>query len=286
MQFEVEGTVDSGILASAWSPDESLLTLVTGAISNLLWSMLYLTCCRREQIDFDDFYFRSYLGFTSGYYRFWGRQVICNHDSQREADLMFKQDAPINVGWGSKQTQFHGSAGKAAAQAPSPSAQSNIGSSPDDDTIPRVSWRGDGALFVVSSLSLLNPQVPEALRRRVLRIYDRQAALQSTSEPVAGLEHSLAWRPSGNLIVATQRFGFEGGGAGKEGRHDVVFFEKNGLRHGDFGLRESFSRSGTSQVSPTDSKTQWGYKVKDTFWSSDSNILAIWISRDSEDVGE
>ncbi|KAF7980125.1 hypothetical protein HWV62_39551 [Athelia sp. TMB] len=220
--FEVEGTVDSGILASAWSPDESLLALVT--------------------------------------------------------------DAPINVGWGSKQTQFHGSAGKAAAQAPSPLAQSNIGSSPDDDTIPRVSWRGDGALFVVSSLSLLNPQVPEALRKRVLRIYDRQAALQSTSEPVAGLEHTLAWRPSGNVIVATQRFGFEGGGAGKEGRHDVVFFEKNGLRHGDFGLRESFSRSDTSQVSSTDSKTQWGYKVKETLWSSDSNVLAIWISRDLEDV--
>lgn len=26
----MEGTVDSGILAAAWSPDESLLTLVTG----------------------------------------------------------------------------------------------------------------------------------------------------------------------------------------------------------------------------------------------------------------
>jgi hypothetical protein len=37
-------------------------------------------------------------------------------------------DAPINVGWGSKQTQFHGSLGKAAAQAAT--NLDNVGSSP------------------------------------------------------------------------------------------------------------------------------------------------------------
>ncbi len=55
-----------------------------------------------------------------------------------------RADAPINVGWGSKQTQFHGSAGKSAAQAP---ANVNLGISPDDDMLPRISWRGDGAFF-------------------------------------------------------------------------------------------------------------------------------------------
>jgi hypothetical protein len=98
---------------------------------------------------------------------------------------------------------------------------------------------GDGALFVVSAVS---PPAGTVLRRRVLRVYNRDGALQATAEAVPGLEHSLSWRPSGNLIVSTQRFGtFPGGGKGREGRHDVVFFEKNGLRHGEFGLRHETS---------------------------------------------
>lgn len=188
-------------------------------------------------------------------------------------------DAPINVGWGSKQTQFHGSLGKAAAQAPT---KAIVGHSPDDDTIPRISWRGDGAFFVVSSLSSQNGS---ALKHRVLRVYDRQAALQSTSEPVAGLEHALSWRPSGNLIVGTQRFGFEGGGAGKAGRHDVVFFERNGLRHGEFGVRVGDLGVENREADQEDGGMKWGYKVKDVRWSSDSNVLALWIERNGGDIG-
>jgi len=187
----------------------------------------------------------------------------------------FLTDAPINVGWGSKQTQFHGSLGKAAAQAAT--NLDNIGSSPDDDEIPRISWRGDGAYFVVSALSTRNPQ--NGVRRRILRVYNRDAALQSTSEPVPGLEHPLSWRPSGNLIASTQRFGFEGGGAGKDGRHDVVFFERNGLRHGEFNLREPWKKTTSG------GRINWGYSVKDVSWSSDSNILSIWIRGQEKDVG-
>jgi elongator complex protein 1 len=158
--------------------------------------------------------------------------------------------------------------GKAAAQAPT---QSKIGTSPDDDGQPRVSWRGDAAFYVVSTLSQQTP------RHRVLRVYDIQGRLQSTSEAVAGVEHVLSWRPSGNLIASTQRFGFEGGGQGKEGRHDVVFFERNGLRHGEFTLPVSVPKSETSK---------WGYKVQELSWSPDSDVLAVWIRFDTHDVGE
>ena len=137
------------------------------------------------------------------------------------------EDQPVNVGWGSKQTQFHGSLGKMAAQVPGISMNS-IGSSPDDDEVPRISWRGDSAYFVVSMLDSSGTR-----KCRILRVFDRNGALQTTSEPVAGLEHTLCWRPSGNLIASTQRFGFDGGGPGKTERHDVVFFERNGLRHGE-----------------------------------------------------
>ena len=192
-------------------------------------------------------------------------------------------DAPINVGWGSKQTQFHGSLGKAAAQAPVASSMSSVGLSPDDDLLTRISWRGDGALFVVSAISPVPPDAT-SLRRRVLRVYDRDGVLQATAEPVPGLEHPLSWRPSGNLIVGVQRFGtFPGGGKGREGRHDVVFFEKNGLRHGEFGLRH-----GTLGVGPSDAKKErkWGYKVKEVYWSTDSNVLLVWIEEDDGDTGK
>lgn len=185
-------------------------------------------------------------------------------------------DAPINVGWGSKQTQFHGSLGKSAAQA-GPTPSDSIGASPDDDLLPRVSWRGDGALF---SVSVLTPGREGARARRTMRVYDRLGALQATGEPVPGLEGALAWRPSGSLIAGTQRFGFEGGGAGKEGRHDVVFFERNGLRHGDFGLRVGGSMSAEAGV-----QRKWGYRIRELVWSSDSSVLAVWVEGAEVDTG-
>ncbi|KAI0314583.1 IKI3 family-domain-containing protein [Amylostereum chailletii] len=244
-KVEVVGSIEEGILAAAWSPDDTILVLVTGDGKLILMTPTF--------------------------------------DVLSEAPLhteKFGEDAPINVGWGSKQTQFHGSLGKAAAQVTQPSTSTSVGSSPDDDSLPRISWRGDGALFVVSSLTPAPPaSAPDTLQRRVLRVFDREGALQSTSEPVPGLEHVVSWRPSGNLIVGTQRFGkFKGAGQGKEGRHDVVFFERNGLRHGEFALREyAYQRSVYNSTSPT-------YKVNELCWSPDSNILAVWIETVEGDI--
>lgn len=99
-------------------------------------------------------------------------------------------------------------------------------------------------------------------------------------DPIPGLEHPLAWRPSGNLIAGTQRFGFEGGGAGKSDRHDVVFFERNGLRHGEFSLR---FKNTIDEGAPA---RKWGYNVRDLAWSSDSSVLAVWIEHENGDTGE
>ena len=133
-------------------------------------------------------------------------------------------------------------------------------------------------------MSSLSPQDANGLRHRTLRVYDRQAALQSTSEAVPGLEHPLVWRPSGNLIVGTQRFGFEGGGAGKEGRHDVVFFERNGLRHGEFSLRVEHL-GGKAEGVDSGYQRRWGYQVRELDWNADSNVLSVWIEGDDGDIG-
>jgi len=108
-------------------------------------------------------------------------------------------------------------------------------------------------------------------------VYSRTAALQATSETVPGLEHAMSWRPSGNLIASCQRFGKHGLGAGKEGRHDIVFFERNGLRHGEFGLVEKEFGSAIDRDEGV--KLQWGYMVKEIGWSSDSNVFSVWIRR-------
>jgi elongator complex protein 1 len=190
------------------------------------------------------------------------------------------------VGWGSKQTQFHGSLGKAAAQASSTPVHA-VGSSPDDDGLPRVSWRTDAAFFAVSSLegnsAATNTESPKT--RRVLRVYDRTGALQSTGEALAGLEHSLAWRPAGTggsaqLLASTQRFGYPGGGVGRAGRHDIVFFERNGLRHGEFGLRIKSTGSSLGKDG-----RDWSYRVKELAWSADATVLAVWIEAETNDYG-
>ncbi|TBU27865.1 IkappaB kinase complex IKAP component [Dichomitus squalens] len=251
---EVVGSVDGGVMGAAWSPDDTLLVLVTGEDKLLVMTSTF--------------------------------------DVLSEGPLHpteFGEDAPINVGWGAKHTQFHGSLGKAAATSSIPPTA--IGASPDDDGHVRISWRGDGAYFSVSVLEGANET--ETRPHRKIRVYSREAALQSTAEPVPGLEHGLSWRPSGNLIVGTQRFGnipgqtsaaqnFDVGsglGPGREGRHDVVFFERNSLRHGEFTLREW-----TPEGQTTSERLKWGYRVREVGWSSDSNVLSVWIEQEDGDV--
>lgn len=179
------------------------------------------------------------------------------------------------LGWGSKSTQFHGSLGKSAATKPT--TQERVGTSSDDDNVPRISWRGDGAFFSVSSVETV-----QDVSRRVVRVFSviPELSLSSTTEPTAGLEHTLSWNPSGSLIASTQRFSSHpenGLGMGREGRHDVIFFERNGLRRGGFELTKSESNS--SSLVPS-------HRVVQLAWSCDSNLLAVWIRvAQVEDIG-
>lgn len=85
----------------------------------------------------------------------------------------------------------------------------------------------------------------------MLRIWNRDAQLQYTSEYVPGLESFVSWRPSGNLIAASQH---------SAKKHDIIFFEKNGLRHGEFTLLSSPAI----------------YTVEKLLWSCDSTVLLVF----------
>ncbi|KAK4102665.1 IkappaB kinase complex, IKAP component [Parathielavia hyrcaniae] len=156
----------------------------------------------------------------------------------------------VSVGWGKKETQFQGRGAKAKAlRDPTIPEKVDEGTpSPHDDGRCTISWRGDGAFVAVNYL--------EEGVRRVVRVYNRDGELDSVSEPVDGLEGSLSWRPEGNLIAGAQRF---------HDRVDVAFFERNGLRHGQFTLRAPANAPDVLEDIALE-------------WNSDSTVLAVILT--------
>uniref|UniRef100_A0A8C4ECN2 Elongator complex protein 1 n=1 Tax=Dicentrarchus labrax TaxID=13489 RepID=A0A8C4ECN2_DICLA len=201
-QLECFGSVDSGLTSMSWSPDEELVVLTTGQETIIMMTK-----------DFEPI-----------------TEVGIHQDDFGEGKF-------ITVGWGKKETQFHGSEGKQAAQR-------KVQVSVQPPASPSTAWsrRSAGsetatkAIFPFSS-SLKNNSVNCSFRP----LYKC-------------LKETLFWcfRPSGSLIASTQRH---------PNKHSVVFMEKNGLLHGDFTLPFSKDQS----------------KVKDLLWNSDSTILAVWL---------
>ncbi|XP_069695776.1 putative elongator complex protein 1 [Periplaneta americana] len=205
-EIQCVGCVESGLKSVKWSPDQELIVMVTGQNTIIIMTATF--------------------------------------DPITEVDLLqsgFGEKQFVTVGWGRKETQFHGSEGKAAARAVSKPVVHILDS---DDGLSRISWRGDGSLFAVNMVH------PES-NSRCIRIFSRDGILQYTSEPSPGLEGLMSWRPSGNLIACSLRL---------PNKHVIAFFEKNGLRHGEFSL--SFATN--------------DYKLKSLSWNSESSILAVW----------
>ncbi|KAG7217850.1 hypothetical protein INR49_031498 [Caranx melampygus] len=213
-QLECVGSVDSGLTSMSWSPDEELVILTTGQETIIMMTK-----------DFEPI-----------------TEVGIHQDDFGEGKF-------ITVGWGKKETQFHGSEGKQAAQRKIQvmirTQKRGAAAAAWDDRRPRVTWRGDGQLFAVSAVC------PQTGARKV-RVWNREGVLQATSETINGLEQALCWKPSGSLIASTQRH---------PNKHSVVFMEKNGLLHGDFTLPFSKDQA----------------KVKELLWNSDSTVLAVWL---------
>lgn len=208
---EIVGSVDAGLSAAAWSPDEELLAITTQADTLLLMS-----------------------------------RDIENIASVNLTPEDVNVSSHVSVGWGKKETQFKGKRARALQDPTVPESIDEGVLSPLDDRSVTISWRGDGAWFAVSKI--------EEERRRMIRVYSREGQLDSVSEPVDGLEGALSWRPSGNLIASTRR---------TSEKVEVVFFERNGLRHGQFDLRFTVEELAALSVPLT---------LK---WNSDSNVIAV-----------
>ncbi|KAK4050772.1 putative elongator complex protein 1 [Microbotryomycetes sp. JL201] len=220
------GVFEGGIKAAQWSPDEELLAIVTGHDSLVVMTKDY--------------------------------EVLAENSLHSST---FGADAPVSVGWGSKSSQFHGKAGKAAARDDTVPSAEELVLSHDDDMQPRLSWRGDSAFFVVSLVETILSENKKRQSRR-LRVFTRLGELSSTTVPTARLGHLLGWQPSGSIIAASQDSVSAEGAFSQQ----IIFFERNGLRRYEFRLKHSSAR------------------VRDLKWNASSSLLAVWLEHESGDT--
>jgi elongator complex protein 1 len=210
-KIEIVGSVDAGICAAAWAPDEEILAIVTRNDTLILMSRTF------EPL---------------------------NEASLSPDDLKISKH--VSVGWGQKETQFQGRRAKAMRDPTVPEKVDQGEPSPYENGKVSLSWRGDGQYIAVNSA------IPG--HRRVIRVFTREAILDSASEPVDGMESALSWKPSGQVIASIKW---------SDTKAEVIFFERNGLRHGQFDLRvtkEDMDSSGSS-ISLA--------------WNTDSSVLAV-----------
>lgn len=213
-QIEIVGSIDSGILAAKWSPDEEVLAIASNSNTFVLLSRIFEPIAEAKITSAD--------------------HALSKH---------------VSVGWGKKETQFQGR-GARAQRDPTMPEKVDLGVlSKEDDRTVEISWRGDGEVVSVITID------KEPIERRTVRVYTRDGNLDSVSEPVDQLIGLVAWRPSGNLIASVQRHDDDNESP------SVVFFERNGLRRGQFSLR----------IKPKIS-------VLGLSWNSDSDCLAVCLS--------
>ncbi|CCD27111.1 Elongator subunit IKI3 NDAI_0J02190 [Naumovozyma dairenensis CBS 421] len=241
---EIVGSIDNGIDAAEWSYDEETLALVTADRNVVLLSKLY------EPIS----------------------------EYNLEADDL-KMSKHVTVGWGKKETQFRGKGTRAMERDALASLKASglVGNQLRDPTMPymvdtgaittldnrevTISWRGDCEYFVISTIETVEDpdDSTKTIERRALRVFTREGQLDSASEPVTGMEYNVSWKPQGSLIASIQRKTH----LAEENSLDLIFFERNGLRHGEFNTRL-----------PLDEE------VKGLVWNCNSEVLAI-VLRDT-----
>nr|XP_027195377.1 elongator complex protein 1-like isoform X2 [Dermatophagoides pteronyssinus] len=150
----------------------------------------------------------------------------------------------ININWGSKETQFHGQGMRDHRHRNIVDEQQTIPLIELDDRKCFIDWKHDDYHYTINFLS------PKGYR--LLKIFNRDGILQHTSESIPGLQKVIAWKPSGSLIASAQL---------TANSYDIIFFEKNGLKHGQFKLPSCFKVN--------------EFQIETIAWSYDSSILLV-----------
>lgn len=231
--LEIVGLLDTKLKAAMWSPDEEILVLITYTSKMILLSRSF------EPI------------------------------SEIQLDAMDADEvaaSSVSVGWGKKETQFQGRGFKALERErealkyagldlqeaselrdPTVKAEEKGDHSRWDDGEVNIAWRDDCNVFAVS----FRKDEESEQGRRLIRFYSRDGNLEAISEAVDGLQVPLCWKSQGNLLTALRELLLDGSSVHSQ----IIFFERNGLRHGEFLILNQ--------------------RIIDITWSCDGGILAI-----------
>lgn len=194
---------DNPIQAMDWSPDQEIVVVVTEDLRCIVLNSVY--------------------------------DILADTNLIESA---FGEEEFVNVGWGKKETQFHGSEGKHARSA----VETGVPITESADQRCQIRWRGDSAYFVV---------IFSYGEQRLFKVFDKEGLLKFTSESCYGLDGPIAWRPSGLWIAVPQLLAGD--------KYCIALFERNGLRHRELIL--PFQRS--QEI------------VTDLDWSLDSDVLTV-----------
>ena len=108
-----------------------------------------------------------------------------------------------------------------------------------------ICWRSDGEYFVINFVDPFS-------KSRKFQIFTREGVLHSTIEKnVNILDSPIAWKYSKSLIASSIY---------RLNKHEIIFFERNGLAHGSLVLPFAFNQM----------------KVNGLYWNLDSSILCVW----------
>jgi elongator complex protein 1 len=110
----------------------------------------------------------------------------------------------------------------------------------------RICWRSDGEFFVLHFID-------EFTNTRKFQVFTREGLLHSTIEnKVNILDSPISWKYSKSLLIASSVY--------RLNKHEILFFERNGLTHGSFVLPFDYGKM----------------KVNQILWNIDSTLLCIW----------
>lgn len=128
-----------------------------------------------------------------------------------------------------------------------------------DDKKARISWRSDGEYFVVH---FVDQDASKATASRKFQVFTRDGILHSNIEDqINVLEGQISWTYSKLLIASSIQH---------LNKHEIMFFERNGLSHGSFPLPFAYGRM----------------KVNGIYWNIDSTVLCVWSELASNDNSE
>ncbi|CRL07533.1 CLUMA_CG020498, isoform A [Clunio marinus] len=198
--YEVVGMIQDGIETMSWSPDQELVVFVTKSCNVILMFSTF--------------------------------DVLVESSLHEKAAKEF-----ITVGWGKKETQFHGSVGKDARKK----QEINIEMNEDLDKTISCCWRGDGEYFAVNYVGE---------NGRMFKVYTKEGVPTYTSEVCAKLQVPIAWKPSGLWIAKPEIH---------PNKYSITLFERNGLKHNELILPFTHEDEHVVNLS----------------WSQDSDIFLI-----------